>query len=290
MQKRLPLGFIELRGERKPVYAFNDFFLNYTFDKKENWNTLRQIINILLEAYAAECPCTAFGPITDRIVVTTQFKHYMKYLNAPKKQDFELREVNLKKFTYVEIQGKARTKKPIENRAIEYSVLGINQNPGQISNQIWLLAEDVPHLLHGRVFANYLLREESNGEVYPNTSCIMFVNLKRLSDETTAAGELASFLLGRTNTIIAGKAKRISDVLKKSCKDFCKDKGVKKRMSIKEKWQEEAWFDGEESGKQQGLQQGLQQGATRLAELIKNGMSVDDALNEVTGATVSQQS
>ena len=61
MQKRLPLGFINLEGEKKPIYAFNDFFLNYTFNKKENWEELRAIINIVIEAYALECPPRFLG-------------------------------------------------------------------------------------------------------------------------------------------------------------------------------------------------------------------------------------
>ena len=39
MEKRIPLGFIELEGSRKPIYALYDFFLNFTFEKKENWKT-----------------------------------------------------------------------------------------------------------------------------------------------------------------------------------------------------------------------------------------------------------
>ena len=72
MQQRLPLGYILLESGLKPVYAFDDFFLNYAFSKKANWETLRLLINILLEAYALKCPGTVLGPITDRIIVTTQ--------------------------------------------------------------------------------------------------------------------------------------------------------------------------------------------------------------------------
>ena len=38
MQKRLPLGYIAIEGGKTPIYAFGDFFLNYTFNKKENWD------------------------------------------------------------------------------------------------------------------------------------------------------------------------------------------------------------------------------------------------------------
>ena len=287
MQKRVPLGFISLKGGPKPIYAFNDFFLNYTFRKKENWGTLRQIINILLEAYISEVPHSVFEPITEDIVVTTQYKHYLKNLNTPKSQDFEINEKVVKKYTYVEMQGRVRTKKkPVEVRAVEYSVLGIGQNLGHISNQIWLLAENSEHLLHGRTFANYLLRDEANGDVYPGTSCILFINLKKLSEEKSKAGELASFLLGKTQTIVFEETKGIQKVFKKSCREFCKDKGVKKRMTVKEKWQEEAWFDGEEQGIQKGIQKGIQQTLTALNELIGSGMSYEDAVKKLnSGAT-----
>ena len=82
-----------------------------------------------------------------------------------------------------------------------------------------------------------------------------------------------SFLLGRTRDIKTGKAKRISDALKKSCSNFCKDEGVKKSMSVKQKWQDEA--------KTEGIQEGIQQGAAMLADLIKAGMSPDEALEKV---------
>ena len=49
--------------------------------------------------------------------------------------------------------------------------------------------------------------------------------MKKLSNEKTVAGELASFLLGKTRGISSGRAKRISDALKKSCREFSKDKG-----------------------------------------------------------------
>ena len=41
MQKRMPLGYIALESGRKPIYAFDDFFLNYAFSKKKNWEELR---------------------------------------------------------------------------------------------------------------------------------------------------------------------------------------------------------------------------------------------------------
>ena len=52
-----------------------------------------------------------------------------------------------------------------------------------------------------------ILKEESSGKPYPNASCILFVNLRKLSKEKTVAGELASFLLGKTRAIKSGEAK-----------------------------------------------------------------------------------
>ena len=96
MQKRLPLGHIELEDGKKPVYAFDDFFLNYTFENKDNWEALRLIINILLEAYTLECPRTVLEPITDDIIVTTQFKNYMKNQHKPNSKLFAKGRINRK--------------------------------------------------------------------------------------------------------------------------------------------------------------------------------------------------
>ena len=286
MQKRLPLGHIQLESGKKPVYAFDDFFLNYTFDKKDNWEALRLIINILLEAYSLECPGTVLEPIMDDIIVTTQFKNYMKNQHKPKEQDIEVKEVNIIRFTYIEMQNDAFPKTPVEVQAVKYSVLSISRNLGHVSNQIWLLAGGIDKLLHGKTFANYLLKEESSGKTYPNASSILFINLNKLSNEKTVAGELASFLLGKTRDIKSGSAKRISNVLKKSCREFIKDEGVKKNMSVKEKWQHEAEMKGLQKGIQQGVQQGIQQATAKLTELINAGLSVEDALKEVSNGTV----
>ena len=285
MRERFPLGYITIEGGKRPIYAFDDFFLNYTFNKKENWEELRAIINILLGEYELECPNTVLKPIKDEIVVTTQFKNHLKNHHKPKAQDFVIKEIHQKKLTYIEMQNKASTAKPIELRAIEYFVLGISQNPGLVSNQIWLLAENVDRLLHGKTFANYLLKEETSGVTYPNASSILFVNMQKLSDRSSIAGEVAAFLLGKTRSINSGKAKRISSALKKSSREFSKDKGVKKSMSIKQKWQDEAKTEGIEEGiqqgKQQGIQQGIQQGAAKIVELIKAGLSPEEALENV---------
>ena len=280
MENRLPLGYIELESGLRPVYAFNDFFLNYTFDKKENWEALRLLVNAMLEAYAAECPGTELKPIKGEIVVTTQYKYYLKNPNAPKRQDVEIKELGTGNQTYVEAEGRKRTKTPVELRAVEYSVLGIARNTGKTSNQIWLMAESADKLMRGKTFANYLLRDEIDGAVYPGTSCIMFASLKRLSEKKTEAGELAAFLLGKTPDIVSGSVKPVADAMKRSCEGFVRDEGVRVSMSAREKWQEEAWLEGNEQGRQEGRQEAV----AELAELIKAGLSPDEALERIRAA------
>ena len=285
MKERIPLGFIELDSGSKPVYALYDFFLNFTFDKKENWEDLRLIVNILLDAYIKQNPGTVVTLIEDEIIVTTQFKQYLDNLTTPKEQDFKFDEVNIKKLTFMEVQNSASSDPTIDIRATSYSVVNISQNPGRVSNQIWLLAEDVGKLLHGNAFSNYVPKDEVSGKTYPNASGIMFVSLQKLSQEDTVAGELASFLLGKTNDAMSDEVSQIASTLYKSCVEFCNDKGVKGSMSVDEKRRMEGRMEGIEEGLQQGIQQGIQQATARLTELINAGLSVEDALKEVSNGT-----
>ena len=191
----------------------------------------------------------------------------------PKKQDFRLEEVNIGKFTFVEIQNNVYADPPIEIRATEYSVLSISQNPGKVSNQIWLLAGDVQKLIPSGAFSNYVPRDEVSGVVYPNASGIMFVSLKKLSQENTVAGELASFLLGKTNDVINKEVRQIADTLKKSCEEFCINKEVKKSMSVAD----ELRMEGRVEGRVETLRE--------LSELINSGMSAEDALQRISEET-----
>ena len=176
-------------------------------------------------------------------------------------------------------------------------MLSISQNPGKITNQIWLLADDVPKLLPNGAFSNFVPKDEVSGTVYPNASGIMFISLKRLSQENTVAGELASFLLGKTSEIKSEEVKQIADTLTKSCDEFCMDKGVKKSMSVAEELRMEGRLEGRlegieegiqqgiQQGVKQGIQQGIQQATAKLTELINAGLSVEDALKEMNVST-----
>ena len=65
----------------------------------------------------------------------------------------------------------------------------------------------------------------------------------------------------------------IADTFKKSYEKFRDDKEVKKSMSVAEKLRLE------------GIQEGIQQGAAKVVELIKAGLSPDEALEEINDST-----
>ena len=140
-----------------------------------------------------------------------------------------------------------------------------------------LLAEDVQKLLPSGAFSNFVPKDEVSGETYPNASGIMFVSLKRLSQENTVAGELASFLLGKTNDIKSEEVKQIADTFGRSYEEFRNDKEVKKSMSVAEKL------------KLEGRVEGRVEGIRELAELIRSGMSVDEALQAIDSETSNIQ-
>ena len=109
----------------------------------------------------------------------------------------------------------------------------------------------------------------------------MFISLKRLSQENTVAGELASFLLGKTIVIKNEDVKRIFETLKKSCEEFCDDKGVKKSMSVAEELRMEGRIEGRAEGRTEGKVEGKFETIRELAELFNSGMSFEEALQKL---------
>jgi len=85
----------------------------------------------------------------------------------------------MNRLKYVEFQNKATSKPPIPDRAIEYFVLSIGNNPGKIVTQIWLLASDADSVLQEETFMNYILKDEATNKVFPNSSSIMFISLTK---------------------------------------------------------------------------------------------------------------
>jgi hypothetical protein len=74
--KKKPLGYINLlNNKQKPIYPMDDFFLNYAFTKEENWQHLREIINIYLETYSTKYNRQDdFHFVGENIAVETQYR------------------------------------------------------------------------------------------------------------------------------------------------------------------------------------------------------------------------
>jgi hypothetical protein len=237
-QGKNPLGYVDLPDGSKPIFPMNDIFLNYTFETEEHWEILRSIINILLEAYIKLNPDTKIKLIEGNIKVRTQFRHFLDTQHGVRDQDLKLTE-NESKETYIEFQNRAKTKVPVEIRSVEYFGLGISRNKGELSNQIWLLAQDVPVLLDSNKFARFVLKNELTGKDHLNNSGIMYVSLKKLSKEESAAGELAKFLLGKLKEPKNDLVKKIAETLNSSFSAFKVDKEAVSMLSLRERaWEE----------------------------------------------------
>jgi len=121
------------------------------------------------------------------------------------------------------------------------------------------------------------LKDEITGNAHPTTSGIMYVSLTKLSREESPAGELAAFLLGKITEPISEIMKTISETFNTSFEAFKTDKEVVKVLSARER----GWNEGLVEGREEGKIKGMVIGANKLAELIKSGLSVDEALLKV---------
>ena len=269
---RKPLGYIQLETGEKAVPVMSDIFLNYHFEKEEHWEDLRSLVNIFTNDFTAKYPNTVAKPINGAIDVQTQYQFLLNSKNKTRNQDIK---VIGEKLTYIEFQNRANTVPPIEVRAPEYFGLGIGHSGGKISNQIWLLAEDVESVLHGKMYANYVLVDEVTNTKYPKQSGLMFVSLTKIAEQDSQAGELASFLLGRITDV--GKIKdadvrRIASGFKTNFSVFKEDKEAKNVMTVQERFLNE--------GIVKGIDKGIDKGIVDSAEkLIKKGTSFQDAIN-----------
>ena len=275
MYKRIPLGYIKLDIGTIEIHVMHDFFLNYTFEKKKNWRILRLVINIFLEELSRQRTDLSVQLVKGDILVKTQYKYYLDATNTAKSQDFRLESIDDNILFYCEFQNRARTRPPVKLRAIDYQTLSVKQGEGKATRQIWLLAEDVEELLGGSSFASFVIKDEISGRAYPIDTSLTFVSLTKLSEGKGTASELASFLLGTGKKIKCNKVRRISDAFRKSFREFCKDKGVRTRMSVAEKYRDE--------GIEQGIEQGIALGVNKVAELIKAGYTIEDALKIASG-------
>jgi len=287
MATKTPLGFVELDSGSMEIFALDDLFLNFTFEKEENWEEFRLMMNILLEEYTKLNPTTVATLIEGAIRIKTQYKFYInaKKKNKTRNQDFESDELETNRLKYVEFQNKATSKPPIPDRAFEYFVLSIGKNPGKAVTQIWLLASDAESVLQEETFMNYILKDEATNKAFPNSSSIMFISLTKLSQQNNLAGELALFLLGKLTAPPSEEIKRIVNTFNTSFEAFKDDKEVKNTMTIAEKWKNEGWVDGKEEGLAEGIgvgaEKGVNAGTSKMLELIKSGLSPDEAFHKV---------
>ena len=287
-----PLGYIELPDGAKPIFPMNNLFLNYMFQTAEHWEALRTLVNILIETYAQHKPDTTLTTIKGIKDVTTQFKHLLNTQNVTRDQDIKITDAN-DDFMYIEFQNRAKPDVPIELRSVQYFALGIGHGKGKLANQIWLLAENVEPLMHGKTFARYILKDEITGTEHPRSSGIFYISLPKLAEEDSPAGELARFLLGRITDAASDDVKQVTNSFNTSFGKFKAEKEVPSMLSLHERGVEEGRAEGMEKGLEKGIEQGMEQGmekgmekgifvgAAKLAELIKNGLSVEDALRKL---------
>ncbi|MDR0273515.1 MAG: hypothetical protein LBI27_09390 [Clostridiales bacterium] len=290
---KTPLGFIELSNGAKAIFPMNDFFLTYTFEKPEHWESLRLTVNLMIEAYKKFKPETRIKPITGKIKVETQFKHLMDVKNTTRDQDMKITEDETKAH-YIEFHNRARSRPPVEIRSVEYFGLGIGHSKGKIANQIWLLAEDVDSVLHGKTFTRYILKDEVTEKIHPATSGIMYISLTKLSQENTPAGELALFLLGKISEPEDETVKEIVKTFNAGFNALKTDKEVVNNMSLAERFfcdgLEEGFDKGVAQGVAQGVAKGVVQGVTQLLELINKGIDPNEAARMIAAESESLDS
>ena len=249
-----PLGYIELPTGTKPIYMLNDIFLNYIFMKAHNWEKLRIIANIIIEDCKTRNPQETqhLQLILGKINVTTQYEYLLDPKNIIRTQDIRIDHITQDKTTFLEFQNQAFPIKPIKVRALEYFGLSIGHSKGKIADQLWLLSENVPDLLHNEIFTTYTLVDNITNNPYPQSSSITFVSLTKLSQENTTAANLAKMLLGReydtTNEIISS----LSQDIEQEFSTFKEDKEIKTMMTVEERFRENAMAEGVELGMMQG--------------------------------------
>ena len=268
----VPLGYVELANGLKAIYPMNDIFLNYTFEDVSYWETLRLAVNLLINAYRETKPDASVKPIIGNIRVRTQFRHLLNTdVKTTRDQDIRIIEDDAEA-TFVEFQNRATTTPLIEIRSVEYFGLGIGHGKGKISNQLWLLAEDVDSVLQGSAFARYILKNETTGHEHPATSGIMYVSLTKLSKEKSPVGELASFLLGLKPNPENEEPKKVAEALYTSFKTFKTDKDVVNVLSLAERYTQEGKYEGRLEGRLEGRQE---RELEITKDMLKENMPID---------------
>jgi hypothetical protein len=254
-------------GGAKAIFPMNDIFLNFAFEAEENWGLLQDYVNDIITAYREVYPQTSLQPIEDEIKVRTQWKHLLDKNGQTNNQDIVIEETA--KDTYVEFQIRAYPDIPLPTRAISYFGLGISRGKGREANQIWLLAEHIPELLGDSTFKRYILKAEDGDNIHPGTSGILYVSLQKLAQCKTKAGSAARVMLGKSSAEDKEIAKPLYEGLQRIFEKFKEQKELANMMTFAERWHAE--------GRAEGMEKGMVTGVQKLMELIKSGMSPDEA-------------
>jgi len=273
----------------------HDILVNYTFENSKHWESLKQAINLIINAFRQyeldnHNFKTKLQPIEGEISVQTQYQYFTsKDGKTTRKQDVEITEEtgNLK---YIEFQNRASASLHLDTRSAEYFGLGIGYSKGKPADQLWLLAEDADLLLNGKAFSRYTLKDDSTGQAHPNNSGILYISLTRLSEQATPAGELALFLLGKLKEPKDETVKEIANTFKVSFDAFKEDKEVAQMLSLQERYELEGMVKGmaegrvigRAEGKAEGWTEGRTEGANRVIELIESGTPPREALRIAT--------
>ena len=224
------LGFIKLETGDKGISPLNDVFLSYTFQQEAYWETLRRMTNIFYEDYIANCSETKIKPIEGEIVVKTQFPHFRNFsTSTPKEQDVQIE--SSVQIDYIEFQNDVYPRIPIEMRSVEYFGFSLTRGKDKQATNMWLLNGSVSKLLDGNIYSNYILMDEVNHRPHPSSSNLLYVDLKRLAQTRSQAGELAGVLVGKIAEPIDSDVKLIFKNLKHSFNTFKADTEVKNIMT-----------------------------------------------------------
>ena len=239
------IGYVPLRNGLKEVTTLDNYFLTYTFNQKIYWETLRNMTNIFYSAYIEHYSDTSITPIKGKIAVRTEVTHYEKVETVvPKRQD--LRIESKEKVDYVEFQRKPNPDPSIGKRSVQYFGFSLTSGADKRTSHLWLINGEVGELLHKNIFSNYILLDETDHHPHPNINNILYVNLERLAEANTQAGELARVLIGDLKTPTDPDVKLILKNLKNSFKGFRDDNKVRDSMTRKEEIVAEAKAEAKE--------------------------------------------
>ena len=246
--KTTNLGYIQLETGSKLITPINDVFTNYTFQKEEYWECLREIANIFYNAYIEIYGSTQIRPIKGAILVETQFPYFKEPSsttpNAP-----DLRIENDEKINFLDMQNKTHPNPRISERSTKYFGFSLIRGDNKQTVFMWLINGAVSELLNGKIFSNYVLMDEQDQHRHPNGSNILYVDLKKLAKLDSQVGELAGVLTGVVKNPKDVVVQGILHSLRQSFDKFKNDTEVKNIMTRDEQIRREGRSEGKIEGK-----------------------------------------